>query len=363
MCIAFRVDATNEMGIGHFMRCLTLAKALRQKGVGYIRFLCRYLPPHLHQILIDSAFDIRFLKERNQFNVKSNLYHSDWLGVCQVTDAEEVCSLLSDRYWHWIIVDHYAIDKTWHSYVKPLCARLMVIDDLADREHLCDLLLDQTLGRESDTYKQLVPLSCSTLLGSQYSLLRPEFCHHRHLSFKRRTFPVLKRLLITMGGMDSKNSTDMILKALEKSGLPSELEVIIVMGAGSPSLEKIVESARCSRFQENVIVNADNMAELMSSCDLVIGAAGATSWERCCLGVPSVMVVLAENQKGVAESLSSLNAAIFIDGIDKIVSDLGGIVEHLMRHPDVLRDMSYAAREVTDGKGADKVVEFLMRVL
>lgn len=359
MNIAFRVDATNEMGIGHFMRCLTLANALNSEGGVYIRFICRYLPQHLHQMAKEAMHDVYLLKKVDEAELQSDLNHADWLGVNQLFDAKEVCAVLLDKQWQWLIVDHYGIGYAWHDELAQTLVKIMVIDDLADRFHHCDFLLDQTLGRKAQDYRGLVPDQCDLLLGSDYSLLRPEFIEYRSLSLRRRERPFLKHLLVTMGGTDSLNATGLILNELAQSDLPNDLKIIVVMGSNAQFLEDVKMQVESIRFDAKVNIDVSNMAYLMATSDLVVGAAGTTSWERCCLGVPSVMVVLAENQLNVAKALSTANAALLIESVDQIPGNLGGIVEDLFMSPDKLEEMSLAARCITNGSGADKVAEYL----
>lgn len=158
-------------------------------------------------------------------NTSSGLAHAHWLPVSQAQDANDTAQALADRTWDWLVVDHYALDARWEGKVRPSCRFLMVIDDLADRPHACDLLLDQTFGRKEEDYCSLVPANCRLLCGSNYALLRPEFAATRPYSLQRRIRPVLRELLITMGGIDKDNATGQVLLAL-RSCLYVELALL-----------------------------------------------------------------------------------------------------------------------------------------
>jgi UDP-2,4-diacetamido-2,4,6-trideoxy-beta-L-altropyranose hydrolase len=230
----------------------------------------------------------------------------------------------------------------------------MVIDDLADRKHQCNLLLDQTFGRLSSDYEGLVPENCQLLLGSQYALLRPEFSQWREYSLKRRDKFEFKTLLISMGGVDKDNITTQILEQLQNCELPQQLKIIVVMGAGAPNLSIVQEMAKSLSYQVEVKVNVENMAELMSNSDLAIGASGATTWERCCLGLPSIQLIMAENQKVAASLLDAAGAIKLVNSICQLSYSLLNIQAWPTRISDV-------SRAICDGAGAQAVVDNLVR--
>jgi UDP-2,4-diacetamido-2,4,6-trideoxy-beta-L-altropyranose hydrolase len=363
MHFIFRADSSVDIGTGHVMRCMTLAGALREDG-HECSFICKNHKGNINAQIIKNGFYVDVLERLNPSEVDNRLdlslppYHP-WLGSSWLCDAKTTKKILMKKKPDWLIVDHYALDKYWHKYVLSSCENIMVIDDLADRQHHCKILLDQTLGRETLDYKGLIPDQCDMLLGSDYSLLRSEFVEYRSLSFRRRERPALKYLLVTMGGTDSLNATGLILTELVQSDLPDSLKIIVVMGSNSPFLEDVRMQAETIRFDTSIKVDVSNMAYLMARSDLVVGAAGTTSWERCCLGVPSVMVVLADNQRNVAKALSVANAALLIESVEHIAGSLGSMVEVLSKSPDKLEKMSFAARRITNGTGADKVAEVL----
>jgi UDP-2,4-diacetamido-2,4,6-trideoxy-beta-L-altropyranose hydrolase len=284
--------------------------------------------------------------------------YAAWLGADSATDAVQTKAGFGATAVDWLIVDHYAIDARWERAMRSTCRKLMVIDDLADRIHHCDILLDQNFGRKVQAYRGLVPDSCTVLAGSQYALLRPEFAAFRKGSLCRRTAPQLKHLLITMGGVDQSDATGKVLAALHFCILPEDLSITVVMGQHAPWLERVRLGAKQMPRPTVVKIDVNNMAQLMASSDLAIGAAGSTSWERCCLGLPSIICVQAENQKSIASTLELTGAAKAF-GIDECVQRLRDLFGEVRNDHRRLQKMSESASSITDGKGVARVSEEL----
>lgn len=182
---------------------------------------------------------------------------------------------------------------------------------LSDREHDCDLLLNQTFGRDLKGLHSTSSVSCEILCGAEYALLRPGFLSGVSIVLDVEDSQ-LKHLLINLGGVDKDNITTQILIALKQCALPAELKVTVVMGGTAPWIKGVRQQAQDMPWTTEVLVSVNNMAELMAKSDLAIGAAGSTSWERCCLGLPSIMVVLADNQNLIAKDLHNWGAAISV---------------------------------------------------
>jgi UDP-2,4-diacetamido-2,4,6-trideoxy-beta-L-altropyranose hydrolase len=360
MHFAFRTDASLQIGTGHVMRCLTLADALHDRGA-QSTFICR---PHAGQLL-------NFIRHRGHtaieigpadvsFNAPAKPKHSQWLGTDWSRDAEQTKQALGDQVVDWLVGDHYALDYRWEQEIAPYCVKLMVIDDLADRSHVCDLLLDQTFERDSIIYRTLVPADCRLLCGSEYALLRPEFAAFRGRSLQHRVKPSLKNLIVNMGGVDKDNATGQVLDALRNCPLPAECHITVVMGATAPWLEDVIARARNLKCPYTVVVGVNgDMAKLMANSDLAIGAAGATAWERCCLGLPTIILVLAENQRKIAEGLAQAGAAIVIN-VESLDNMLPTLVKTLSENPNILSFMSGSASRIVDGTGTNAVISFLI---
>jgi len=366
--LVFRTDASLLMGSGHLMRCLTLADALTAQGA-QCHFISRSHPGHLVEIIRQRGFDFTALPAELSAPPAANIQtvgesakepvHAAWLGSDWQTDAEQTRAVLVKLQPDWLVIDHYALDQRWENALRPHAKEIMVIDDLADRTHQCDLLLDQNLGRQPLDYVGLVPAQCKVLTGPQYALLRSEFPALRAYSLQRRQQPALKHLLITMGGVDQPNATGQVLQALKGCALPQDCRISVVMGLQAPWLQQVRAQAQAMPWPTEVLVNISDMAPRMADSDLAIGAAGSTSWERCCLGLPTLMVVLADNQRAIAEALQDAGAAKILDIASavpmtcEVLSAL--VVNHRARH-----DMSIAAAHIVDGLGTASVVSHLL---
>ena len=360
--VVFRVDASLQIGSGHVMRCLTLADALKALGA-QCEFVCREHPGQLFDLIDRRGYSVHALPLEQTCPLgEEGPIHAPWLGATQKQDVEACKGILQRVQPDWLVVDHYGLDSRWERALKPFCRNIMVIDDLADRPHYCDLLLDQNLGRRVSDYLELVPAGCSVLAGPQYALLRPEFAALREYSLKRRKEPQLRNILITMGGVDQRNATSQVLEVLKQCPLPEECRVTVVMGSNAPWLEKVRLIAAEMPWPAEVVVNVSDMAERMADCDLAIGAAGSTSWERCCLGVPALIVILADNQAAIGKALQRSEAAMLMG----MPTDEGFqgcsllSLQALMESDAPLRKMSKAAADVADGRGSDKVAKWLL---
>jgi UDP-2,4-diacetamido-2,4,6-trideoxy-beta-L-altropyranose hydrolase len=361
MRIVIRADASIQIGTGHVMRCLTLAEALRDSGAN-VAFITRAHPGNMNEHINSKGFNVHTLPDLCTSEPQQNLDgYTQWLGVDQVTDAEEIIQVLADKLLDWLIVDHYALDKNWEEKLRPHAHKIMVIDDLADRLHTCDLLLDQNLGRQASDYSQLVPEHCTVLAGPQYALLRPEFAALREYSLKRRETPVIKHILITMGGADQPDATGLVLDALKSCPLTEDCTITVVMGSHAPWLEKVHKVAQQMPWKTEVKVNINNMAQVMADSDLAIGAAGSTTWELSCLGLPSLLVVLAENQRSIAEALDANGAAISLGDISEkyFSKSLGIAIKQLIGDAGILLTISATAADIVDGRGADKLTSLM----
>lgn len=365
MKVAFRADASLQMGTGHIMRCLTLADALAARGAD-CQFICREHPGNLIGHIRSKGYLVHTLSVHNEPLAEGlpsgdlpSLAHSHWLGATQEQDAGICAAVLAPLQPDWLIVDHYALDARWERALKPHYRRLMAIDDLADRPHACDLLLDQTFGRDAEDYRALVANSCQLFCGSQYALLRPEFAALRSYSLKRRAKPQFKQLLITMGGVDKDNATGQVLEALHSCPLPTDCQITVVLGTTAPWLAEVEQLAQDMRWPTQVKVGVSDMAQLMADSDLAIGAAGATSWERCCLGLPTIMLVLADNQRNVAQGLERAGAVQVLQRPQAIPDSLPRLLNSLCSSPALQAEMSEAAARITDGHGVTTVIQHL----
>lgn len=361
MHVVFRADASLQIGTGHVMRCLTLADALRERGAS-CAFVCRPHTGHLLALIeqrCHQALALPELQEGAQPN-HNGTAHGHWLGTDWATDAQDTQQALrahtGGQPVDWLVVDHYALDARWEEALRPQAQRIMVIDDLADRPHACDLLLDQTFGRLAADYMPFVTDGCTLLCGSKYALLRPEFAALRQYSLRRRAQPALKELLITMGGVDKDNVTGAVMRGLQNCSLPEDCRLTVVMGQTAPWMKDVQDLSRQMPWPTQVLVGVANMAQLMADSDLAIGAAGATSWERCCLGVPSIMLVVAENQLKVAKGLEEAGAALLSLTGQALSKQLAVQLGRLCSDIEQVALLSKAAAKVANGTGTGAVL-------
>ena len=355
MLVLFRADASIDIGSGHVMRCLSLANELKKAG-NECRFICADLEGNLIDVIRSNGYFVYPLKE---VRLTGNSEYSKTSGLPKIDekfDAFQTLNAIGHTRVDWMVVDHYQLGGEWESLVKSASRYVMAMDDLADRPHDCDLLLDQTFGRDSSDYKKWVPIDCKVLCGSRYALLRPDFAVARANSLARRQAAEIKRILVAMGGVDKDNMTTQILNSIAGASLAYDCKVTVLMGTASPWIDDVVSLAARSQLHTEVMVGIADVAAVMSQCDLAIGAPGTSAWERCCLGLPSILVVIANNQTKVAAELSAVGAACIIDR-DKIHTSLASQIDRFVREPKALADMSQNAAGLVDGLGVQRIIK------
>lgn len=358
--VVFRVDASYEIGIGHLMRCLTIADELSRRGTS-ILFICRDLKGNLADYICQRGYDVSLLRRPAVEYVAStdDVPHAAWLGVDWRQDVKDTVKAFSSAV-DFLFVDHYGIDKRWQRQMREYAKSLVVIDDLADREHDCDFLLDQTYGRVRNDYMHLVTEDCRLLLGSGYCLVRPEFSRLRAQALEKRRKPQGGyRILVFMGGMDSNNLTDLVLEGLNKITFNESITVDVILGRNAPHRKKVEESAQNHSLPVKVYLDVTNMAEFMACADLAIGSPGTASWERCCLGLPTLLIVGASNQEIIAEKMHSVNAAKNLGWYNHISADELAREIRSMLQFDSLCKMSASAAVLCDGRGVTRLLQNL----
>jgi len=350
--IAFRVDASSHIGTGHLMRCVSLADALKWRGV-HVRFVSREMPITFRTTLSEKQHELVLLPGRDERVTDGDLAHSQWLSTTQAQDAEDSLEALGTGPWDWLIVDHYALDARWESRTHRSVERIMVIDDIADRPHDCDVLLDQNPYHDKEhRYLGKVPAHCQLLLGPRYALLRDEF-RRLHVQVKPRSGSV-SRVLVLFGGVDAENYTDRAIRALAMLN-NRHLQVDVVVGAHYPALE--AAEAACLRHGFRLHVQTSSLAELMATADLAVGAGGSATWERCCLGLPTLAICTAANQK---QLIADSAAAGLLHAPDIHVNDVSGLARHLqflVESPGLRSHISVNGMSAVDGRGVLRVLQ------
>ncbi|MGE3261185.1 MAG: UDP-2,4-diacetamido-2,4,6-trideoxy-beta-L-altropyranose hydrolase [Bacteriovoracia bacterium] len=353
MKVLVRADASALIGTGHLMRCLTLALKLREGG-HEVTFVARHITQNLAGLLAGKNFPLKKLGKAKEQNLNET-NHSAWLGVSVADDAEETGETVGGGF-DWVVVDHYALNSSWHMAARKIGKKIMVIDDLGDRMLDADLLLDQNFyAAPLKRYAKQISQSTKCLLGPEFALLREEFALARQKT-KLRTGKV-GRILIFYGGIDSTGETLKAAEAAADFGVFTD----IVVGSSNPQLGAI--RAFCggkSNFRLHTDVT--NMADLMAGADFSFGAGGTSTWERCALGLPALVTTVAENQEVVTKE-----AAVFgvqwLAGSSEIVTAelLRRKATELFQRPRELADCSALAMKTVDTKGSARVVEAMVR--
>lgn len=355
----FRVDASVRIGSGHVTRCLTLARALARRGLE-VRFVCRSHTGNLSSQIVAQGIEVSLLPLRANAVARGSRY-ADWLGGEWEEDAWSTAEAFGrDGKPALLVVDHYAIDQRWERTFREAGITVMVIDDLADRPHDCDVLLDQNYYTELECrYDSLVPFDALVLLGPRYALLREEFLSEPGAARSRGE--AVGRILVFFGGVDSSDETSKAIDALVAMQRP-DIEVDVVVGGGNPNRDRI--ESLCARHpQIRFHCQTSRMASLMARADLAIGAGGTTTWERAFMGLPSLVVSVAENQVRTAKDLHDYGAHVYLGRSEDVdASSMKSALEAIISSDGRLK-MSRAARQLMGGRsfiGADGVAELVV---
>ena len=361
LTVAFRVDANSQIGFGHFSRCLTLALALKKKCKKII-FLSQELPEFLLNKLLINSFEYCRILPLENINFQNHLKHSDWLNNSQAKDSMQIVDFLSPEGCDLLVVDHYAIDFHWERSVKKVCKKLLVIDDLADRAHECDIFLDQNLSSEDAfIYDGLLSTPCVSVYGPKYALMRPEFAELRSQHNGCIDLLSRQRIMVSMGGGDPNGMTVKILKLLTPK-LMNRFLVDVVMGSMTDRYSDI--EAICKNKEFNLHFQVENIHQLVDSALLVIGAGGISAWERCSLGVPSLMVSLADNQVRICKQVERAGAGVYLGHYDEFNAELFQLrIQDILHDNSRLISMSKSAYDLVDGKGAERLTNFILSFL
>lgn len=333
----FRVDGSSKIGGGHLVRCLTLADALAREGWSVV-FACGAGALEAVPQLGRSKFAVHILDDDDRLRPQALL-----------------------RTWptgpDLLVVDHYGLDAEYERHCRAWAKRILVIDDLADRPHDADVLVDQTAGRSPGDYRRLLPSGAVVLAGSAFALVRPEFAQRREDALKRQEAGhALSRIHVSFGFGDPGTGAALALDGILGSRLDVDVDVVLASGAAQRRMVEERIALRPDRFRLHVDV-AD-MAGLLAEADLAIGGGGTTAWERCCLGLPTVLVAIADNQLQVCEALRQAGAAVALGALADV--DAGMMAAALIRlaHDPAERSaMARKAAVLCDGLGTRRVLQ------
>lgn len=343
-----RTDASSYIGSGHVMRCLVLAKGLKKKRHN-VSFASRPQHGDMIDFIESKGFNVYQLEQPKQWLIpKSDADYSAWLQVSWLEDAQSLLECVDSI--DLVIVDHYGINEEWEEYVqKQLNCKLFSIDDLS-RTHHADLILDQTLMRTEKNYRIRNP-NAKILAGCKFALLAPIFAVYRGMACNKIHNERSTRILLSMGGVDQPNATHKVLQTLKQSPLPHP-QVTVLLNFKAPHYQQVKNFSLQNSDWVTHIDFIDDMARLMTKHTIAIGAPGSTSWERACIGIPSIIIPLAENQKDISQSLVQAQAAIKVV-LEDIADKLPAAISELNVHWTKFHN---ASKSLCDGLGLKRVI-------
>jgi len=320
--IYFRVDASADIGVGHVFRCLSLANYFSQ--IGYqCSFICKYHVSAPFSLIESAGYSLYKLPLEKEFEASDE--YSEWLGSSEQWDAQSILNLNLPKA-NLLVVDHYGISAQWEAEVANLADKILVIDDLANRNHQCDYLVDTAIGRTLEEYEALVSENCECLIGPNFSILKQEFTYLRkHAEQKRIKQNKIEHVLVAMGGTDPKKLTLMALMAIEQ--LESYPKVTVILSSSCTWLDEL--KAHISSRQLNWVtlkIDIQDMPQEILNADFAIGAFGVGAIERCYLGLTSLNCVVAENQTYQSQAMieASLCLACQPDDLESSITSIFG---------------------------------------
>jgi len=361
--IAIRADASVQIGTGHILRCLLLAEMLQNSGLD-VEFLCRVYPGDLINWIRSKGFKVHELQAPLAPTDSEHHYSHDPLnstasGIIQSQDAQGTIHALQERTLEWLIVDCYGLDRTWEEQLRSITKNIFAIDDLANRKHDCDLLLDQNFFSEAHSrYEGLVSRSTKQLLGPKYALLRKEFVTSRQ-SLKPKSDKI-KRIFVFFGGTDPDNVTGRVLDALTAPRL-QHLQIDVVIGLNNPNRKSIEEKVG-ERKLTTLHVQIDNIAELMAAADLALGAGGSGILERLCLGLHCLIITTADNQRSTIDDLHDEGLVTKLGSARSIrVETIQQAITKSIEYPEVVQHNAIRGMKLVTGGGAALVLRHLLQ--
>lgn len=356
--IVFRVDANSEIATGHFMRCLSIADALYRHNFK-ILFIAQTLSDSLLGILKDRGYKFVAINTLSGMGIHSfkKEINNIWSQQAQEKDAKETIKILNQKICKMMFVDHYFLSQPWEKTIRPYAEKLIVIDDLADRIHHCDILMDDNLmPGMKNRYEGMVDGECRLLLGPQFSVFREEFLRYRDIGIKRNK--PAKNILISFGGVDADNLTEFVIKSLLFTGIEDK-KIEVVMGGSNPNARRI----RNQYIHKNINfhVQTDKMALLMANADLAIGAAGHTAYEYAAMSLPSILIPMSALQASFSKEMDAYGATITFDLKESSsLEGVGDFIDQIADDVVALERMSQASRGLIDGCGVERLTNILI---
>lgn len=338
--LIIRADASTQMGTGHLMRCLALAQAVQEMG---------------SQLLVVIAQSVPQIEQRLKHEKIAHALIDTTPGSLE--DGKATIAIAKQVSAQWVVLDGYHFDATYQQRIKAAGLRLLVLDDYGQATHYyADLILNQNVSAREEWYHHREPYT-QLLLGSRYVLLRREFLAYRHWS---RSHPdIAQKILVTLGGSDPDNATFKVIQALQQLR-PTDLEVRVVIGGGNPHVLSLETAARNCQFSIKLERSVAHMPELMAWADVAIAAGGTTCWELAFMGVPSSLLILADNQQAIVQELDRLNVAGGLGWANETSTEqIAQVVGQILKSPGDRQRMSAQGQAMVDGEGAARVLRQL----
>jgi len=335
--LIIRADANTRIGTGHLMRCLALAQAWKNSG-GEVAFITACESAGLLQRLSDEGFEA----------IQLDSPYPD------PADWEVTSQVLATHPNAWMVLDGYHFDSICQIRIKEAGHPLLVIDDMAHLEHYyANIVLNQNSHAEQLNY------SCEPhtelLLGAQYVLLRREFLQWQ--DWKREIPKVARKVMVTLGGSDTNNVTLKVIQALQQVDVEG-LEAVVVVGSSNSHFEELQTAVSDLKSPIWLERNVTNMPKLMAWADVAISAGGSTCWEMAFMGLPTVLLVLADNQRDIGEGLSEAGVVHNLGWFEQVTdAKIADALLRLLANPDGRSMMSNSGRELVDGLGRERVIE------
>ena len=347
--IVIRVDSGNKIGFGHAMRCLTLANQMKKYDYK-ISIISNKEKNNLNELFLKNGHQVYYIKNKKITSRKIN----------EKYDLEQTKKILVkiNKKIDLILVDNYSLGLKWEKSLRSFGKKIIVIDDLSDRKHDCDLIIDQGLHQNmKNPYSNLVPKNCKILLGPKYAILRPEFKKLREKLQKQNK--KIEKIMISFGGSDPNKDTMKVMKGVEKIK-ERKFSVDVIIGKSNADHKEIKDLCK-KMLKTRCFYNTEKMASIMNKCNLAIGSGGSTTWERCCLGIPTIVSIASKDQSEATKILHSKKCVINL-GKSKEISILNytNIIEKMTY--DKLNKMRENCLKLVDGNGTKRIIQEILSI-
>ena len=357
--VAFRVDASFKIGLGHIMRCQILASELKGRGF-QCYFFCRHMTPKFKKNLLNEGHQINIINNGKKEKYDQNNLYESWLECSQNSDFKQFSQKVTPKF-ELFFIDHYSLDIYWERLVRDYTKILIVIDDLASRKHECDYLIDQNLNEALDTrYEKLVNHDCQKLLGTEYVILNNEFAK---LRCKKRKKKKVENILIFYGGADPTGETLRVVKILDKYFRYDIFweKLFVVVGLLNQDADEI--QSICKRLpRTSFYINTPSMPKLIKDSDVALCAGGTFTWERFCLGLPGYVTTIAENQVKIILYLTKRRLTHYVGHYTSINEQtIKGVISQIKDIDSLDLTVVKEMMDLVDGLGARRIINAILR--